>query len=188
MDEKLEARVVATLKLMGIAAIPNFNILDASASKLVPGESAEARTTRNLHTEARRLQKNVDKAKNRWASKWYQGMLRLADAKLQKEKTQGPPQEGQQRPESEEAQPSSTDGGSGGWQVVTQRKRQGERPPPADGPTSENGMETPGTGKEVGPETDQHSPNNTKNAAGQNDTTSPTATNETVSEETRMHD
>lgn len=97
MDEKLKDRAVATLKMMRIAMIPNFNALDASVSRPRAGKQPEASKEQNLCIAVRRFQKNIDNAQNRWAAKWYAESLQAANSPLQDASTPGEVPRRQQR-------------------------------------------------------------------------------------------
>lgn len=83
MDENLKERTIATLRMMGIGMIPAFNVLDESVSRPTVGESPRATRERNLHAAIRRLEKNVQRSENKWASKWYADSLQLVKNKIQ---------------------------------------------------------------------------------------------------------
>lgn len=117
-DEKLKDRTIATLKMMGITVIPGFDILEKAASVPKPGETPAERSQRNLRTAAYRLQKNVEKARNRWATKWYQNKLQETHAKIQNLEEPGNKTCTQGGSATEQAQGASTSQNDEGWQVV----------------------------------------------------------------------
>lgn len=82
-DEKLKDRTLATLKIMAVEMLPNFDVLMIMASRPKPGESPRETKEPNLHITTSRLEKIVDSARKNRTGEWYAATLRCACNKLQ---------------------------------------------------------------------------------------------------------
>lgn len=79
-DTRLKARLVATLKIMGIEELAKFDVLQGGIRKVVPGSAVTNRFKSNLQATIRRLSAYVQENRCAYAAKWYS--TTLADAKL----------------------------------------------------------------------------------------------------------
>lgn len=83
LDERLKARTIPTLLMMGIIEIPNLDILTNATHKALGEECHDNRLKSNLLTATHRLQKNARKAPNRRAKHRYENALSEISTKLQ---------------------------------------------------------------------------------------------------------
>lgn len=81
-DQNLKDRVVATMKLIGIAHIPKFDVFESALRSHQSKEKRADNTKRNLDAAIYRFQRNVGKAKNHWALSWYELQVEEAQRRL----------------------------------------------------------------------------------------------------------
>lgn len=82
-DDRLKARVIATMKLMGILNVPDLDVFESALRTHKTDDPNNERKMRNLTAAVRRFEKNTERAKNQWAVAWYKAQLEQAKMRLQ---------------------------------------------------------------------------------------------------------
>lgn len=77
-NRALENRVIATMKIMGIEVVHDFDTLQTAIRKPKAGEPDTERKKRNVETAIRRLEKNLTNPKSRWMIQCYKTKLQEA--------------------------------------------------------------------------------------------------------------
>lgn len=70
-DEKLEAPVVPTMKLMGIVHVPEFNVIEITLQTHWKEYKGDERKKKNLVRAINRFEKNAKKVTNEWFVEQY---------------------------------------------------------------------------------------------------------------------
>lgn len=83
-DNRLKARLIATLKIMGIEELAKFDVLGGGIRRGTPGSAGSDRTATNLQATIRRLSAYVQENRCGYATKWYRSKLAEAKLRLQK--------------------------------------------------------------------------------------------------------
>lgn len=189
MDGKLKHRTVATLRMMGIMEIKDFDILEKNVTIPRTGDSQRDQKKRNLEMAVHRLRKNVDKTRNKWAIEWYKSKLQVAMKKLK------------EIPESEESLGSTEGRGvktvqstgeveeEDGWKLVGPRSRQTTAQKQVEAPTDLDTVTNIDTAKKAQTSPEKQPPQATGHSKENSDTANKeVADGSSEREDVTMHD
>lgn len=121
--QNLKHRVIATMRMMGIEEIKDFDVMTSAARSHKGGESRSDLKKRNLKSAAHRFERNANNSKNQWAARWYRKQLEEAQERLDLMKEAESTQDGPRGTEKGSGRDASAQTPGDEWTVVAERRR-----------------------------------------------------------------
>lgn len=140
-DNQLAARVITTMKMIGIIHVPTFDVFEAALRSHKKDDPNNERKRRNLTAAVHRFKKNAERAKNQWSLGWYKTQLEEAEKRLSsiegvvQQSSQDAVAKGDNEGRSQDPQQKE-----GGWTIVKSKNGSMNRSTPSD-----EGSNTDGT-------------------------------------------